>query len=763
MSDTSLVFALSTRDETGRGMRQGRQTVESETAAMVDAAESNGSKMGTALAGAGAAAGALAAAALVSTFEQALDVSNATTRLEAQLANTTADVGQATDAMKAVFTDGWGESAAEVGDAIKSVTLNMDDFTGNQQGLEDMTKKAMALANVFDDDINKATAAAGQMVKTGMADSFDEAMDLIAAGMGSVANKSEDLLDTFNEYSTQFRRIGLDGATAMGLISQGLKAGARDSDAVADALGIFGEMALAGGKQVDQAFKSIGLNGEDIGRRMRAGGDEATSALQDTMDALRGTDDATTRLAAAQVLFGDLANTQADALFALDPASAAAAGGFDDVAGAADKVVKKLEDSPAMKMEAFKRGVQQNVIDFLGGEVLPAVEAFRNGFQEKFGSIWAEAGKGGATGADRVVKAFEILGVRLVQKIIDFAPKAVTALAGFGQKMADYAMANPVQVFKIAAIAGALTLALVALPMLVAGAIGATAFLIIGGFVVKLVTALGEKLPQWWQTFTGWISTKAGQAGQVFNVLGSAIGTWFAGLWSRYVSGPVSRQWNAWEGSVRALPGRAVNGLSSLGSRLAGVAGGAGQRFKDAAARKGAEFLGYMGRLPGKTVRAVGSTGSLLYSKGRDVVTGLWNGISSLGGWLWNKVSSFVSTNVVNAAKSFLNIGSPSKLMAAEIGHWIPPGIADGAEKNRGVLDRAMASLVDPNQSPPTGPFPGAMAPLPGAPGMAGVPIVVRLEIGGRAFDELWIDTGRRVVSNRGRGNVQGFLGQTNR
>ncbi|MFU0241656.1 phage tail tape measure protein [Streptomyces scabiei] len=755
MSDTSLVFALSARDETGPGMREGRQTVETETAAMVDAAESNGSKMGTALAAAGAAAGAMAAAALVSTLGQALDVSTATARLEAQLANTAADVGQATDAMKAVFTDGWGESAAEVGDAIKSVTLNMDDFTGNQAGLEDMTRKAMALANVFDDDINKATAAAGQMVKTGMADSFDEAMDLIAAGMGSVANKSEDLLDTFNEYSTQFRRIGLDGETAMGLISQGLQAGARDADAVADALGIFGEMALAGGDQVNAAFESIGLNGADIGKQMRAGGDEATQALQDTMDALRGTDDATTRLAAAQVLFGDLANTQADALFALDPASAAAAGGFDDVAGAADKVVTKLEDSPAMKMEAFKRGVQQNVIDFLGGEVLPAVESFKNAFQRQFGSIWAEAGKGGASGADRVVRAFEILGTRLVQKIIDFAPKAIEALAGFGQKMADYAMANPVQVFKIAAIGAALALALVALPMLVAGALAATAFVIVGGFVVKLVSTLVEKLPQWWSAFTGWVSTKAGQAGQVFSVLGSAIGTWFSGLWSRYISGPVSQQWNSWTASVRALPGRAVAALSSLGSRLGSSASSGWQRFKDASAAKATSFIAWVGGLPGRTVRAVGNTGRLLYSKGRDVVTGLWNGVSSLGGWLSGQISSFVKRNVVDAAASLLQIGSPSKLMGDVIGHWIPPGIAEGAEDNRDVLDKTMHGLVDPTLVRPAVRPPTGVTTVAGAP-FAGGQILVRVVFDGpKEITRLF----REIVADVGGGDVQKAFG----
>jgi hypothetical protein len=754
VSDTSLVFALSARDDTGEGMRDARQTVETETAGMADAAADNGAKMGTALAAAGAAAGAMAAAALMSTLEQALDVSEATTKVEAALANTTADVSAATDAMTNVFTDGWGESAVEVGDAIRSVTLNMDEFTGNQQGLEDMTKKAMALAKVFDDDINKATAAAGQMVKTGMAENFEEAMDLLASGMGSVANKSQDLLDTFNEYSTQFRRIGLDGATAMGLISQGLKAGARDSDAVADALGIFGEMALAGGDQVNQAFESIGLNGAEIGKQMRAGGDEATQALQDTMDALRGTDDETVRLAASQVLFGDLANTQADALYALDPASAAAAGGFDDVAGAADKVVDKLEDSPAMKMEAFKRGVQQNVIDFLGGKVLPAVDDFKDRFQDVFGSIWAEAGAGGAEGADRIANFFQILGQKLVDKAIEFAPKAVEALAGFGQKMADYAMSNPEAVFKIAVIAGALVMALVALPLLVATALGATAFLIMAGFVSKLVTGLVENVPQWWDSFTGWVSTKAGETGDVFTVVGVAIAHWFGGLWSRYVSGPVGRQWDAWTGSVYALPGRAVTALSSLGTRLAGSASSGWQRFKDASVNKAVNFLAWVGGLPGRTVRAVGNMGSLLYGKGRDVVTGLWSGVSSLGGWLWSQVKNFVSSNIVDAASSFLNIGSPSKLMADAIGHWIPPGIAEGAEDNRGVLDDTMRGLVDPALAMPGAPSFGARA--SGATAASAAQVSVRVVLDGpQAIVRLF----REVVADVGGGDVQKAFG----
>jgi phage-related minor tail protein len=755
VSDTSLVFALSARDNMAPGMRSGRQTVETETAGMADAAESNGSKMGTALAGAGAAAGALAGAALMSTFMQAMDMSEATTRLEAQLSNTTADVGAATDAMKNVFTNGWGESATEVGDAIKSVTLNMDEFTGNQQGLEDMTTKTMALSKAFDQDLNTATASAGQMVKTGMADNFDEAMDLIAAGLGSVANKSDDLLETFNEYPTQFRRLGLDGKTAMGLISQGLEKGAKDADAVADALGIFGEMALGGGKQVDAAFKSIGLNGDQMGKLMRAGGDKATDALQQTMDALRGTDDETTRLAASQVLFGDLANTQADALFALDPASAAAAGGFDDVAGAADKVVKKLEDSPAMKMEAFKRGVQQNVIDFLGGTVIPAISDFKSRFQAVFSSIWAEAGKGGTEGVDRVLNFFVVLGQRIGEKARELGPKIISGLADAGAAVGAWVMANPEKVLKIAAIAAAITMAIVALPTLVAIALQAAAATMMIGFVGKLLSALGDNLPKWWASFTGWVSAKAGAAGQVFSVVGTAIGRWFSGLWSRYISGPVSRQWNSFITSVQQLPGRTGAALGALGGRLATAAATHWQRFKDASAAKATSLITWVQGLPGRISRALGSTGRLLYSKGADVIRGLWNGIQSMGGWLWNKVTSFVSTNVVDAATSFLNIGSPSKLMADEVGHWLPPGIAEGAEDNRGVIDKTMAGLVDPSLAAP--PRLRTAAPMFGAQAGGAGALTIRYDTSG-AYDDL-LRLVRKMVHVEGGGSTERAFG----
>ncbi|MCO4699303.1 hypothetical protein LRR80_05397 [Streptomyces sp. RO-S4] len=744
MSDTSLVFALSARDQTGPGMRSARETVETETEGMADAAAANGSKMGTALAAAGAAAGALAGAAIMSTLSQAMDVSEAKAKLSAQLANTTADVGAATDAMTNVFTSGWGESATEVGDAIKSVTLNMDDFTGNQQGLEDMTTKAMALAKAFDQDINKATAAAGQLVKTGLAKDYDEAMDLVAAGLSSVANKSDDILDTFNEYPTLFRRVGLDGATALGLISQGLQAGARDSDSIADAIGIFSEMALAGGEQVNEAFTSIGLSGEDIGRRMRAGGDEATSALQDTMDALRGTDDATTRLTAAQVLFGDLANTQADALYALDPASAAAAGGFDKVAGAADEVVDKLEDSPAMRMEAFKRGVQQNVIDFLGGHVIPAVVDFKDQFGAAMNDAWEQAGKGGVGSVDRVLNFVVLLGQRIAEKIVtELVPRAMEGLVSFGQRLAEYVMANPAQLFKVAAIAGALVFALMNLPALLAGTLAMAAGLIIGGFIAEMMSALNEKIPRWWASFVDWISGFAGDVGDAFAIVGEATAAWFGSLWSEYIAEPVSRQWSSFIGSVGALPARAYVALAGLGNSVRTQAWNAFQSMRNAAVERAMALVVWVRGLPGRLVGGLVGQTYRFYNAGLDFVYGIWDGISAAGGWLWSKVANFASDYILDPITDFLHIGSPSKRAADEIGRWIPPGIAMGVEDTAGVVDDAMRSLVTPSDYRPAPPqgmtgAAGALASVQALP-----PLVLELRGGSRAFREFFQESVR--------------------
>ncbi|MFF2331857.1 hypothetical protein ACFVVE_38655, partial [Streptomyces sp. NPDC058103] len=108
------------------------------------------------------------------------------------------------------------------------------------------------------------------------------------------------------------------------------------------------------------------------------------------------------------------------------------------------------------------------------------------------------------------------------------------------------------------------------------------------------------------------------------------------------------------------------------------------ERIKTGVRDKAMQLVAWVRGLPGMISRALGSLGSLLYGKGMDIVRGLARGIMSMGGWLRSQLMGFARRMIPGPIADALHIGSPSKLMADEIGHWIPPGIAMGAEDNRG-------------------------------------------------------------------------------
>lgn len=158
-------------------------------------------------------------------------------------------------------------------------------------------------------------------------------------------------------------------------------------------------------------------------------------------------------------------------------------------------------------------------------------------------------------------------------------------------------------------------------------------------------------------------------------------------------------------------------------------------RIKSGTVSRVLGLVSYVRGMPGRIKSALGNMGSLLYNSGRSVVTGLWNGIKGMGGWLRDQVISFAKNSVTGSIADALGIGSPAKVLADKVGHWIPPGIAMGALDNRGVIDKAMASLVTaPSPSTTTGVgrqmAPAMASPLYG-PGDGGGVQIVRFEFTG--------------------------------
>lgn len=79
---------------------------------------------------------------------------------------------------------------------------------------------------------------------------------------------------------------------------------------------------------------------------------------------------------------------------------------------------------------------------------------------------------------------------------------------------------------------------------------------------------------------------------------------------------------------------------------------------------------------------------------GKNIIQGIIDGVVALGASLINAILKLCS-GALDAVKKFFGISSPSKVMANEVGKYIPEGIALGIEKNADAVTDAMAELKD--------------------------------------------------------------------
>ncbi len=322
-----------------------------------------------------AAAGAAAGALLVAGIGKAMDRANIAGTLQAQLGTTNKVAAQHGKTAGDLYSKGVSGSFQEAADAIKAVVqggLAPPGATNRQ--LQSIATKASDVASVFGQDLGGVTNAVSQLMRTGLAESSTEAFDILTRGFQLGADKGGDLLDTVNEYGVQFKKAGLDGSAAMGLISQAIQAGARDSDIAADAIKEFSIRAVDGSDSTAAGFRMLGLDADAMAARFAQGGSAANGVLDLTLDRLRGVKDPVRQAQAATALFGTQAEDLGTALLAMDPSSAARKLG--DFGGATQRVGETIRSGPSYEIETFKRRLEQGFVEVLGTHVLPVVTQF---------------------------------------------------------------------------------------------------------------------------------------------------------------------------------------------------------------------------------------------------------------------------------------------------------------------------------------------------------------------------------------------------
>jgi hypothetical protein len=323
---------------------------------------------------AGAAAGGLAAgAALMQGMQSIIETSKPVALLQAQLGATGEFAGEVGAAAGALYSRGVIGSMEEATGAIKAVWQNgLVPEDALQSDIEAVGASLSNLAAISEDEAGNVANAVKQMMRNGLVKNAQEGFDLLTRGVQKGINKAGDLFDTYNEYGTQFRKLGLDGATSMGLMNQAIRAGARDADTAADALKEFSIRAIDGSTASAAGFKALGLNAKDMTAQIAQGGPQAEAGLGLVLDKLKAMKDPVKQNAAAVALFGTKAEDLGKALFAMDTDTAA--DGLGKVAGAADKAGDTLENSAGAKLESFKRKAIGGLTEELA-KALPAIEA----------------------------------------------------------------------------------------------------------------------------------------------------------------------------------------------------------------------------------------------------------------------------------------------------------------------------------------------------------------------------------------------------
>ena len=383
-----------------------------------------GGPIGLALA-ATAALGLTAGAVLAKNIMSAIEREPARDLLQAQMGLDDASMAKLGQTAAKAFNNNFGESINDNLSTAKAALRSGLISDAGDPGAQKVIEQLDSVKALLGEEVPAVARSAAQLIRTGMVGNATEAFDLIVKGEQAGLNEAQDWLDTLNEYPTEFRKLGLTGAEAAGLISQAMKGGARDSDVAADAIKEFGIRAVDGSKNTMAAFEVLGFDAQALAQKFAAGGPAAKEAFGQVLSAIRSVQDPLKQSQIAVALFGTQAEDLGGAFSRFDLSHAVAQLGQID--GAAQRASDTMGDNTAGKFQQAKNTIVTSleaVQDKLKEGVTPALDEF---------ATWVKTHQPEITGAFVKIGEFAIdMSQDVVSTFGDVAIAAADLIAPIG-------------------------------------------------------------------------------------------------------------------------------------------------------------------------------------------------------------------------------------------------------------------------------------------------------------------------------------------
>ena len=213
--------------------------------------------------------------------------------------------------------------------------------------------------------------------------------------------------------------------------------------------------------------------------------------------------------------------------------------------------------------------------------------------------------------------------------------------------------------------------------------IGSALGLVIGNilkFGIDLATWVIETIPTVIESIAQFFAALPSRISETVTSVLSAISLWGMNLAS-WVALNIPIVINSILAFFSSLPGQIGTAITGVISAIGTWAGNLITKASEELPKVMASIVSYFKALPEGMLQV-----------GKDLVTGLWNGMNGMMSWIKKKIREFASA-LISSIKISLGISSPSKVMADEVGKWIPAGIARGITGNAGIVQAAMDTM----------------------------------------------------------------------
>lgn len=266
-----------------------------------------------------------------------------------------------------IHNNNYGEDYNDIANSMSAVTKQLKNLDSSE--LENITEKAIAFRDLWGEEVSESIRAVKALMDN-FNISADEAFNLLAEGKKQGLDFSNELLDNVNEYSVQFKKLGLNAQDMFNIFKVGAGNGAFNLDKIGDAVKEFSIRAIDGSNTTIDGFKRIGLNADEMAKKFANGGEEAKQAFIEVISRLGSMDDKVSQSIAGVDLFGtmweDLGPTVVTSFNKMD-------NGISQSNDSMQKSIDELYDTTKNKIEAELRRLKGIGADF-GEEMLPVLE-----------------------------------------------------------------------------------------------------------------------------------------------------------------------------------------------------------------------------------------------------------------------------------------------------------------------------------------------------------------------------------------------------